>query len=73
MLWVLQKLIDLVSVIGGGNRVPGENQCPVASHWQTLLHNVVLSKPRPSWVVWNVVGFAETYWFFFKQKYDIGW
>jgi hypothetical protein len=26
--------------------VPGENHRPVASHWQTLLHNVVLSTPR---------------------------
>jgi hypothetical protein len=24
-------------------RVPGENHQPVASHWQTLSHNVVLS------------------------------
>ena len=29
-----------VSFIGG---VPGENHRPVESHWQTLLHNVVLS------------------------------
>jgi hypothetical protein len=27
-------------------RVPGENHWPVASHWQTLSHNVVWSKPR---------------------------
>jgi hypothetical protein len=26
--------------------VPGENQRPVASHWQTLSHNVVSSTPR---------------------------
>ena len=26
--------------------VPGENQRPVASHWQTLSHDVVLSTPR---------------------------
>ena len=26
--------------------VPGENHQPLASHWQTLLHNVVLSTPR---------------------------
>jgi hypothetical protein len=30
-----------VSFIGGGNRVPGENNQPVETHWQTLLHNVV--------------------------------
>ena len=29
-------------------RVPGENQWPVASHWQTLSHNVVSSTPRLS-------------------------
>ena len=28
--------------------VPGENHRPVASHWQTLLHNVVSSTPRLS-------------------------
>jgi hypothetical protein len=27
----------------GGNGVPGENHRPVASHWQTLSHNVVSS------------------------------
>ena len=27
-------------------RIPGENHRPVPSHWQTLLHNVVSSKPR---------------------------
>jgi hypothetical protein len=26
--------------------VPGENCLPVASHWQTLSHNVVSSTPR---------------------------
>jgi hypothetical protein len=26
-------------------RVPGENHRPVASHWQTLSHNVVSSTP----------------------------
>jgi hypothetical protein len=25
--------------------VTGENHCHVTSHWQTLSHNVVLSKP----------------------------
>jgi len=28
--------------------VSAENQRPVTSHWQTLSHNVVLSKPRLS-------------------------
>jgi hypothetical protein len=27
-------------------RVPGENQWPVVSHWQTLSHNVVSSTPH---------------------------
>jgi hypothetical protein len=29
-------------------RVPGENHQPVASHWQTLSHNVVSSRPHMS-------------------------
>ena len=29
--------------------VLGENHWPVASHWQTLSHNVVSSKPRHEW------------------------
>ena len=29
--------------------VPGENHQPVASHWQTLSHNVVSSTPRHEW------------------------
>jgi hypothetical protein len=28
--------------------VPGENHWPVASHWQTVSHNVVSSTPHPS-------------------------
>ena len=28
------------------NGVPGENNRPVVSHWQTLSHNVVLSTTR---------------------------
>ena len=28
--------------------IPGENQQPVASHWQTLSHNVVSSTPHMS-------------------------
>ena len=37
--------IEVVSFIGGGNRIPVENHWPAASHWQTLSHNVVLSTP----------------------------
>ena len=29
--------------------VPEENYQPVASHWQTLSHNVVLSTPSREW------------------------
>ena len=29
--------------------VPGENQWPAASHWQTVSHHVALSSPR----VWS--------------------
>jgi hypothetical protein len=29
----------------GETRVPGENHRPVASHWQTVSHNVVSSTP----------------------------
>ena len=29
--------------------VPGENHWPVASHWQTLSHNVVSSTPCHVW------------------------
>jgi hypothetical protein len=31
-------------------RVPGKNHRPVASHWQTLSHNVVSSTTRHEWV-----------------------
>jgi hypothetical protein len=30
------------------NRVPGKHHSPVASHYQTLSHNIVLSTPRLS-------------------------
>jgi len=39
-------------------RVPGENHQPVASHWQTLSHNVVSSTPHPLWT-WQ-----ERFWDF---------
>jgi hypothetical protein len=29
---------------------PGENHWPVASHWQTLSHNVVSREPRLIWI-----------------------
>ena len=37
------SIIVAVSFIDGGNRLPGENHRPVASHWRTLSHNVVSS------------------------------
>jgi hypothetical protein len=30
--------------------VPGENHQPVASHWQTLSHNVVSTTPHLNWI-----------------------
>jgi len=40
------SVISWLSVLlAEGNGVPGENHRPVASHWQTLSHNVVFSTP----------------------------
>jgi len=39
---ILWRSVLLVEEIG----VPGENNRSVASHWQTLSHNVVSSTPR---------------------------
>jgi len=39
---ILWRSVLLVDETG----VPGENHRPVASHWQTISHNVVSSKPR---------------------------
>ena len=46
-----------ISVISWGSvllveetRVPGENHRPVASHWQTLQHNVVASAHHHNWI-----------------------
>jgi hypothetical protein len=36
----------LPSLLMEETRVPGENHQPVASHWQTFSHNIVLSTPR---------------------------
>ena len=38
--------IVAVSLLLEETEVPGENHQPVASHWQTLSHNVVLNTPR---------------------------
>jgi hypothetical protein len=42
---ILWQSVFLVEETG----VPGENHKPVASHWQILSHNVVLSTPRHEW------------------------
>jgi hypothetical protein len=38
--------IDFSILLVDETGVPGENHQPVASHWQTLAHNVVSSTPR---------------------------
>ena len=52
---VLNATFNNISVISGRSvlfveeiGVPGENHCHVASHPQTLSHNVVSSRPRLS-------------------------
>ena len=52
------KVISWWSVLYVGETgVPEENHRPVASHWQTLSHNVVLSTPRherdSNWLVFS--------------------
>ena len=43
--------------------VPGENHQPVASHWQTISHNVVSSTPRMSWFeLTTLVVIGRPYW-----------
>jgi hypothetical protein len=41
----VQRSVLLVKETG----IPGENHRTAASHWQTLLHNVVSSTPRHEW------------------------
>ena len=52
-LWSFNSTFNNISVISWRSillveeaRVPGENHRPVASHWQTLSHNVASSTPR---------------------------
>jgi hypothetical protein len=43
--------------------VPGENHQPVASHWQTISHNVVSSTPHMSWFeLTTLVVIGRPYW-----------
>jgi hypothetical protein len=46
---------------GEETRVPGENPRPVASHWQTLSHNVVSSTPCPR-EVWTHNVSGDRHW-----------
>ena len=53
MIMVFNATFNTISVISWRSvslveetGIPGENHRPVASHWQTLSHNVVSSTPR---------------------------
>jgi hypothetical protein len=43
------------------NGVPGENQRPAASHWQTLSHNIVSSTPLLSGICTHYVS-GDRHW-----------
>jgi len=45
---VISQYIVVVILFVEETRVPGGNHRPIASHWQTLSHNVVSSTPRLS-------------------------
>ena len=44
--------------------VPGENHRPVASHWQTLSHNVVSS--TPAWAGFELITLIINWWHWWK-------
>jgi hypothetical protein len=49
-----------------------ENHCPVASHWQTLSHNVVSSIPRLSGIrTHNGARFSYQLWDAHKRKVHV--
>ena len=48
-------------------KLPGENHKPVASHWQTLSHNVVSSTPRLSCVRTHNTR-CDKHWLWQKRK-----
>jgi hypothetical protein len=45
----ISVILWLPVLLMGQTVVPEENHQPVASHWQTLSHNVVSSTPRHEW------------------------
>ena len=52
LFMVLNASFNNISVISWGSVLlvdPEKNHRPVASHWQTLEHNVVSSTPRHEW------------------------
>ena len=59
-IFILWRSVLLVEETG----VPGENRRPVASHWQTLSHNVV------SIYSWFVIIFIFVVFLFFIQNED---
>ena len=54
---ILWKSVLLVEETG----VPGENRRPASSNWQTLSHNIVLSKPHPS-SIWTHNVSGDKHW-----------
>jgi len=51
-LWIFNWWTTLTWLRGGKNRRTRRKSPPVASHWQTLSHNVVSSTPRHEFYYW---------------------
>jgi hypothetical protein len=49
------------------SRVPGDNHWPAASHWQTLLHNVVSKVPRLSGIQTHTFS-GDWHWLHLSQS-----